>query len=476
MATETKKRVGIAPALAFIALLIVIAIVAVVWNSNDRAAAEYANGSAMVLGVGQEYEMPVDNRGVVRFKSYDKDVVTVSGSGVFKAVSKGTARVKVGSGEITVQVEDAPTAISFSESEIAIGSGEKYKPAVKVEGSELNTGFKFASTDTNIITIDAAGNITGVAEGSADISVESYNGLSSKARVNVLKAPESVTFPKTHLSVFTGSEEELRPSIPSGSACAEFTLESSDTNIAKTDGMRLIPVSAGTCEITATSYNGKSAVCTVTVTDAPFYIRTNLDPNKKMIALSFDDGPNYKTTSMVLDTLEKYDASATFFMVANRVNGKSAECANRMVEMGCELGNHTYDHKHYGNDVTAADIQNGINHIKEKTGHAPTVFRPTGGYLSDTIKQNAGAPICLWSIDTNDWKYKNADRIASTVLKYADDGDIVLMHDIYKTSAEAVQKFVPELVNRGFQIVNIAELAYYKGVDLKNGEVYSSIK
>lgn len=145
-----------------------------------------------------------------------------------------------------------------------------------------------------------------------------------------------------------------------------------------------------------------------------------------------------------------------------------------MVSLGCQLGNHTYDHSHYGKDVTPADITNGINAIKNATGYAPSVFRPTGGYLSDTIKNNAAAPICLWSVDTNDWKYKDAARIGKYVLDHAQDGDIILMHDIYKTSAEAAQNFVPELVKRGFQIVNIAELAYYKDAEMQNGHVYSS--
>lgn len=77
-------------------------------------------------------------------------------------------------------------------------------------------------------------------------------------------------------------------------------------------------------------------------------------------------------------------------------------------------------------------------------------------------------------MDTNDWKYKDADRIAKYVLDNAEDGDIILMHDIYKTSAQAVQKFVPELVKRGYQLVNIAELAYYNDVEMQNGQIYSS--
>ena len=96
--------------------------------------------------------------------------------------------------------------------------------------------------------------------------------------------------------------------------------------------------------------------------------------------------------------------------------------------------------------------------------------------MSDIKKENCGAPICHWSIDTNDWSYRNSEKLYNYVLYAADDGDIILMHDIYSTSATAVEWFVPELVNKGYQIVNIAELAYYKDVQLENGSVYSSFK
>lgn len=469
-----KKSVSIKSAAIFLAVLLIISFVAVIVDRNIRANTIYVNGRAMILGVGQEYDYP-DDDSFVHYKSYNKDVVTVDSHGVFRAVAKGSALVKVGTSEITVYVEDAPTALVFSEKELSIGVGERYTPALSVEGSELNTGFEFSSSDPNVLGVDSAGNVIGIANGSADLSVKSYNGLSASTKVNVLSAPESIQFPVSEKTIYLGTEKAVKPSITSGSASKMISIESDNTAVLKTDGSTFIPVSAGEATVTAKTYNGKTASCKVTVAEAPFYIRTDLDPSKPMIALSFDDGPNSKTTSVILDTLEQNNASATFFIVSNRLSRQSnADCAKRMVELGCQLGNHTYDHKHYGKDVTAADITNGINAVKEATGYAPSAFRPTGGYLSDTIKNSAGAPICLWSVDTNDWKYKDAERTSKYVLNTAGDGDIILMHDIYKTSAEAVQKFVPELVKRGYQVVNIAELAYYKDTEMQNGKIYSS--
>lgn len=469
-----KKSVSIKSAAVFLAVLLIISLIAVIVDRNIRANTVYVNGKAMILGVGQEYEYPT-NDALVHFKSYNKDVVTVDSHGVFKAVAKGSALVKVGTSEVTVYVEDAPTALSFPESEFSIGVGERYTPALSVEGSELNTGFEFSSSNPDVLGVDSVGNVIGVANGSADLSVKSYNGLSASTKVNVLSAPDSISFPSSEKTIYLGTEKNVSPSIPSGSASKMISIESDNTAVLKTDGSTFIPVSAGEATVTAKTYNGKTATCKVTVEEAPYYIRTDLDSSKPMIALSFDDGPNSKTTSVILDTLQQNNASATFFIVSNRLSRQSnADCAKKMVEIGCQLGNHTYDHKHYGKDVTAADITNGINAIKDATGYTPSAFRPTGGYLSDEIKRSASAPICLWSVDTNDWKYKDADRIAKYVLDNAEDGDIILMHDIYKTSAQAVQKFVPELVKRGYQLVNIAELAYYNDVEMQNGQIYSS--
>ncbi len=472
-----KKSVSIKSAAVFLAVLLIISFIAVIVDRNIRANTIYVNGKAMILGVGQEYDYQAVNENLVRYKSNDEDIVTVDSKGVFRAVAKGTAVVKIGTSDVTVYVEDAPTGLHFSEAELSIGEGETYMPPLTVEGSELNTGFRFTSSDPSVIGVDSIGNVTGISQGSADVNVESYNGLKASAKINVLAAPQTVQYPVSEKVLYIGTEKYLKATVPSGSASKMIYTESDNTDVLKTEGAKLIPVSEGEANVIAETYNGKTATCRIVVSKAPFYIRTDLDPGKPMIALSFDDGPNAGTTNTVLDTLQQYGASATFFMVSNRLSKSgNADCAKRMVELGCQLGNHTYDHSHYGGDVTAQDISKGIEAIKAATGYSPTAFRPTGGYLSDVIKENASAPICLWNVDTNDWKYKDSEKLKNYVLYAADDGDIILMHDIYKTSAEAVQKFVPELTERGYQIVNIAELAYYKDTEMKNGQIYSSFK
>lgn len=475
MVAGKSKAVSARMAVAFVAVLFAISVAAVLVNQNIKDDSVYVNGGAIILGVGQEYDLPVEDGVLLKYKSYDDSVVKIDRSGRFTAVSKGSALVRVGAHDITVIVDNAPESVCFSQAEMDIGNGEEYYPQVSTQGSRCNSGFEFKSSDDSILTVDSLGKITGVSNGTARLSVKTYNGHTASCSVTVKNAPEGIEYPCSSKTVYLGTTANLAPSVTGASASKTTKIVSDNEEILKVEGKRLIPVSEGKATVTATTYNGKTAQCTINVLNAPFYIRTDLDPSAPMIALSFDDGPNYSSTTAILDVLEQNNGSATFFIVGSRLKfGGNDECARRMVELGCQLGNHTYDHKHYGNDVTAEDITKCSDIIEEKTGYAPTAFRPTGGYLSDLIKENCSAPICLWSLDTNDWSYRNADKLYNYVLYAADDGDIILMHDIYSTSATAVEWFVPELVNRGYQIVNIAELAYYRDVQLENGSVYYS--
>lgn len=207
----------------------------------------------------------------------------------------------------------------------------------------------------------------------------------------------------------------------------------------------------------------------------------SINPNKPMVAFSFDDGPafDYKgenTTSRILDVLEKYNARATFFMVGERVNNETKALLKREIELGCELGNHTYNHTHYGDKVTAADISKASKRIKKYSGRAPTIFRCPGGNLTSVIRNECkkeGMPLAYWSVDTDDWKSQDAKKIYKNVISQAYDGAIILMHDIYPSTADAVEKIVPKLIEKGYQIVTISEMIEAKtGNPPKPGQQY----
>ena len=205
-----------------------------------------------------------------------------------------------------------------------------------------------------------------------------------------------------------------------------------------------------------------------------------LDKSKPMIALTFDDGPGYnKSSDKILDVLEKYNARATFFMVGQNAKDHPKNL-KRKVKLGCELGNHTWNHNHYGGSVTASDIKKCSSAIYKITGQYPTAFRSPGGQTTSVIRKECKAenmPLYYWSLDTQDWKYRNADHVYKAVMNNVRDGDIILMHEIYDSTADAVEKMVPALIKKGYQLVTCEELVIAKtGKKPKPGTQYLDAK
>lgn len=196
----------------------------------------------------------------------------------------------------------------------------------------------------------------------------------------------------------------------------------------------------------------------------------DIDPKKPIVALSFDDGPAYEqngtsSTAQILKVLEDYGARATFFMCGSRINDSNSKYLKKEIELGCELGNHTYDHSDYGKKVTVNDIRSASDAIKKASGQSPTIFRCPGGMITPQIREECekeGMPIAYWSVDTEDWKSKDANKIYKIVMDNVYDGSIILMHDIYPSTAEAVKKVVPKLIEEGYQIVTVSEMLTVK--------------
>lgn len=202
-------------------------------------------------------------------------------------------------------------------------------------------------------------------------------------------------------------------------------------------------------------------------------INRKIDKSKKMIALTFDDGPNYNT-SKVIDVLNKYDIKATFFVLGSRaINNKGI--LKKMADSGMEIGNHTYNHlllTKYDENKIRSEIEDTSEVIYSATKKRPKLLRPSYGSVNNKIKKVANMPIIIWDIDTLDWKYHNSKRITSRVVNKVRDGDIILMHDIYSASLNALSNIIPILQDNGYEFVTIDELFYYKGISLENGKVY----
>ncbi|MDR1017626.1 MAG: polysaccharide deacetylase family protein [Lachnospiraceae bacterium] len=201
--------------------------------------------------------------------------------------------------------------------------------------------------------------------------------------------------------------------------------------------------------------------------------KSNIDVNKPMIAITFDDGPG-PYTEKLLDAVEKNHAHVTFFMLGQLVNSYP-NAVKRMVSLGCETANHSYDHgdlSKMGVSGIQKEVGNTNNNIKKITGRAPTLLRPPYGAVNSTVKSTVGMPMILWDVDTLDWKTLNTAATVKAILDGAKDGNIILLHDIHPTSVEAAIKAMPILNQRGFQLVTVSELAAAKKVNLQAGHEY----
>lgn len=201
-----------------------------------------------------------------------------------------------------------------------------------------------------------------------------------------------------------------------------------------------------------------------------------IDASRKMIALTYDDGPCSHTPA-VLDALEKYGAHATFFVVGSSVN-RYADIIRREAALGCEIGNHTYSHKNLKN-LSAAQVRSAIQEtnrvVKQQCGLDIHVMRPPGGNYNSAVCAEVGMPLIMWSVATQDWKTRSSSATIQCVKQNAFDGAVVIMHDLHKSTADAADTIVGHLKSAGYQMVTVSELAAYRG-GMKAGQVYSQFR
>jgi len=204
---------------------------------------------------------------------------------------------------------------------------------------------------------------------------------------------------------------------------------------------------------------------------------SKIDPEKPIVALSFDDGPS-SNTDTILETLAEYGAHATFFMVGENID-MYPERVKKVYESGCEVANHTINHKDLIK-LSKEDIRKEVDGNQDKLNEVlgtniDFLVRPPYGDTNETVKSTIAHPLIIWWVDTLDWQSKNADSVFAEVKKSTKDGSIILMHDLYKSTADAVKKVVPWLKEQGYQICSVSEMFAARGVKLENGKNYNSV-
>ena len=196
------------------------------------------------------------------------------------------------------------------------------------------------------------------------------------------------------------------------------------------------------------------------------------DPSqhKTRIAFTFDDGPG-EYTDELLDCLEENNAHATFFMLGQNV-GSWESTVQRMADIGCEIGSHSWDHPNLYDlsmDSVAKEFSDTDAALEKACGQKASVARAPYGNWSDDIISTVGKPFFTWSLDSMDWSYLDVNKDYDAVMNGdLTDGSIILMHDIHEPSVQAAIKMIPELVQKGYKLMTVSELAAAKGVTLQN--------
>ncbi|MEU0411171.1 polysaccharide deacetylase family protein [Streptomyces griseorubiginosus] len=180
----------------------------------------------------------------------------------------------------------------------------------------------------------------------------------------------------------------------------------------------------------------------------------------KCVALTFDDGPSAAYTGTLLTYLDRYDARATFFTVGQNVVAHP-ELVRAEARGGNEVGNHSWSHPDLTR-LTAEQVAHQLNRtsaaIQAATGQAPTLFRPPYGAVNTTVRNATRLSAVLWTLDTEDWKYPDASKVAESVVSKVKRNDVVLMHDIHPTSVAAVPQILRTLSADGYHFVTVSHL------------------
>ncbi len=202
------------------------------------------------------------------------------------------------------------------------------------------------------------------------------------------------------------------------------------------------------------------------------------DKNKKAVAFTFDDGPAGETTNKIVDLLEQNKAHATFFMVGNKME-YGANTIQNVLEKGNEIGSHSYAHKSMKRQKfpdLIKDEEKTKEIYRNITGKDLIYTRPPYGAIDAKIKENLDTIFITWDLDPEDWLRRDKNYIIDYVMENVKDGDIILMHDLYDSTVEAVAELLPKLYAEGYQVVSISELASLKEQTLEKHNIYRNIR
>lgn len=321
----------------------------------------------------------------------------------------------------------------------------------------LQLGWIFAAVVSILVIIVCGEKLIALSNNfkSDDSSQNSNKVIADNKEQETLNKPEK-TDPKTP----TGTDNTPETKTPTGEANTPKNESTSPTDITPKP----------------TDITPEPTDITPKPTDKPS--KSEKEDNKKLVAFTFDDGPYPPVTKRILDVLQENGAKATFFVMGNRM-GTYPDTVKSAYEIGCEIGNHSYSHENLtklDTDKIIYEVEHSDDCIKEVISVGNVLLRPPYGEHNELVDKTVKVPMIAWSVDSEDWKSRNKDSIVKEVLDHVQDGSIVLMHDLYSTTADAVEYLVPELIKQGYELVTVSELFERKGIEIEAGKLYRNAK
>lgn len=434
----------------------------------EKIEATYTGGDLFLLAPGESASWQI-----AEAASYitDDDTLVAIADGTVTAQSKeGSAFIYALDAEgnildrqmVTVLSEPLTISLGVKKCTLTMGQSKTLTPAFNHPVSPEVT---WVSSDPAIVTVED-GKLSAVGFGKAKVTAKLQNGAKATVTVTVAPPITDIAIERTLYKVKPGKTKALNLLLTPAESGEEIIWTSSDPAIAtvSADGT-VTGVAYGTVTITAKGkYSGLSAKCKVKVCDVI------------QVAVTFDDGPSNNTATL-LDFLKKKDIRVTFFMVGNRINSFKNTVKREAAE-GHELGYHSYAHAmqpQLSSQQITSDFKKSDKILYDLTGKHFTVWRTPGGDFNSRVLSCVPAPHIMWSVDTLDWKSRDAYSVRNAILR-AKDGDIVLLHDLYSSTVNGAIMAMEQMQKGNYEFVTVTELLSRNGTAPVNGKTYYSAR
>jgi len=403
----------------------------------------------------------------VYWSSSDPRVASVSSSGTVIGRDAGVAIIaaRMSNGvtaecEVTVRIPVSGVKLNLKSATLASEGGTVSLAAVVSPANATDKRIAWKSSNASVARVDANGVVTAFAAGRATVTATSANGKKASVAIAVIRAVTGLKLSAADLTLKYGQSVAIKAeATPANAGDKRIAWTSSDRKVAVVSDTGVITArGAGSCVVTATARSGVnlSERINITVTSGA----------NKVIALTFDDGPAASTLK-ILDTLRNYNVNATFFVVGKKVLLKP-DIIKRMAADGHQIGNHSYTHADFFNlkdDAIRKEVDLTDAVILKTVGITPRVIRAPYNNANARIAKLFNRPFVVSENSAGDQTNRNAAYVYNYVVSHARDGQVVLLHDVYPTTAEAIEKIIPRLITEGYDFVTVSELIAIRGTN-----------